>query len=218
MKRNLVVTTVVILLLVIIAGAGSFLWVSSFGKSEKAKPIATPTEQPYTPYVDNRPTLEPGTKVAPTPGIERKEFHSNKNGYTVEVPMEWKVNEHEDNVTGGTILRGFYKFRTGPNTYPFEMSCRSNPEHLDAEGLFNKSFPEPSAEQGEKGIGLVTLTSGIQAYVSVGYGGQQNYKSYTITNETKDKQCAFLGFIYGFHQPNADIIISIINTFRWTNQ
>ncbi len=189
--------TVAISILVIIAvGTGLFFWLSR--SSSRQQPSVTRTSKAFlfpqvTVYSQDAP---------PTPGPARTTYTNTKYGYSFVYPSEWKLRmvTNQNNVD---IVQGMYQVQAGVDGYPFDISCQSDPQGLDAQSWFNQ-------QGGGTGIGYITLKSGVTAYLDIEHG-QVGVKDYTLVHG--HIVCSF-GVVIANDANNA-ITDAIVNSFKW---
>jgi hypothetical protein len=193
-SRKLIIPTFFILL-IIAAGIGIFFWQrGSINQQQSATRISKPFVFPkITVYPQNAP---------PTPGPGRMTYTNTKYRYSFIYPSQWKLRM-VTNQNKVDIVQGMYQIQAGVNGYPFDISCQSNPQGLDAQSWFHQ-------QGGGTGIGYIALTSGEAAYLDIEQG-QVGVKNYILVH--KQVVCSFGVAIA--NDANNSIIDAIVNSFKW---
>src|SRR5216683_7836772 len=154
----------IFILVIIAAGTGLFFWHRG---SIYQQPGVTRTPEAF---VFPKVTVYP-QEAPPLPGPGRTIYTDTKYGYSFVYPSEWKLRM-VTNQNNADIVQGMYQVQAGVDGYPFDISCQSNPQGLDAQSWFN--------QQGSgTGIGYITLKSGVTAYLDIEHG-QVGVKDYTL--------------------------------------
>jgi hypothetical protein len=194
-RRTFVILASLVAILIIAGGVVVFLRISP-GILQHQN-VRTGTNAFVFPKVSVYPQDAP-----PTPGPGRMTYTSGKYGYSFIYPSEWKLRmvTNQNNVD---IVQGLYQVQAGVDGYPFDISCQTNPNGLDAQSWFN--------QQGSgTGIGYITLKSGVTAYLDIEHG-QVGVKDYTFVHD--HVVCSFAAVIA--NDANNTITDAIVNSFKW---
>jgi hypothetical protein len=185
----------IFILVIIAAGTGLFFWHKG---SISQQPSITITSRVF---VFPRVTVY-SQDAPPTPGSGRTTYTNIKYGYSFVYPSEWKLRMVA-NQNNADIVQGMYQVQAGVDGYPFDISCQSNPQRLDAQSWFNQ-------QGGGIGLGYVMLKSGVTAYLDIEHG-QVGVKDYTLVHD--QVVCSF-GVVIA-NDANNTITDAIVNSFKW---
>lgn len=162
-------------------------------------------------FIQQQPSITVTPKTFPTtapngipiPGSGRTTYTNTKNGYSFTYPSEWRLSQYTDQ--GKDVVQGHYPVYVG-DRYPFQITCQTNPNSLDAQTWFNQH------KIYDTGVGYMTLANGLKAYISVGHG-EVAWKNYTLV--TFRVACEVTTFIFIGDDAINQINNSIVNNFTW---
>lgn len=150
--------------------------------------------------------VPPKTTVPPlpTPGTARSTYTNIPFGYTLSYPTQWPIIPSSNN----SSIRVFMKHDLSvPEAVAFDIACAANPKHSDVQMFWQQTQPPNGSETAS---GSLRFSSGAVAFVAKGQG-QTPYVVYTLVNQQSACQ-----IVTAQTDPaNAQVVLAVINSFRW---